>query len=92
MKKRRRDLLNLDRLGRTYGVRPSAILGIEDEWAAYQFDLAAMALGNRVEKAIIDKEDVSALLGEKAGKVDKKRFASLKGQARKIKIPDSGIW
>lgn len=31
----------------TYGCRPSAILGIPDEWAAYQFDVAAYTVGQQ---------------------------------------------
>lgn len=31
----------------TYHCRPSAILGIPDEWAAYQFDVAAYTVGQQ---------------------------------------------
>ena len=34
-------------LAMTYGCRPSAILGIPDEWAAYQFDVAAYTVGQQ---------------------------------------------
>jgi len=31
----------------TYHCRPSAIVGIPDEWAAYQFDVAAYTVGQQ---------------------------------------------
>jgi len=39
----------------TYHCRPSEMLGIDDEWAAYQFDVAAYTVGqtelNRQQRA-----------------------------------------
>ena len=35
----------------TYHCRPSAILGIPDEWAAYQFDVATYTVGQRALNA-----------------------------------------
>ena len=35
-------MLTLHLLAKTYGQRPSAIAGIDDEWAAYQFDVAVL--------------------------------------------------
>jgi hypothetical protein len=37
----------IDAVGRAYGVRPSTILGIppEEDWAAYQLDVVAVAAG-----------------------------------------------
>lgn len=37
----------LHHLAANYHQRPSAIIGIRDEWAAYQFDLAVMYVGTR---------------------------------------------
>lgn len=59
----RKSLLTLHRLAEAYGRRPSEIAGIGDEWAAFQFDAAALAIGRRVENA----------LGENAGKKKEKR-------------------
>jgi hypothetical protein len=39
-------------LGKTYGGRPSAFVGVEDGWAAYQLDLAALVVGGEVEGRI----------------------------------------
>lgn len=34
-------------LATSYGQRPSAILEIDDQWAAYQFDVAVHTVGQR---------------------------------------------
>jgi hypothetical protein len=39
----------LHNLAETYGRRPSEIIGVDDEWAAYQLDVAALVLGRYVE-------------------------------------------
>lgn len=39
-------------MGEAYGRRPSDIAGLPDEWAAFQFDSAALALGRKVETAL----------------------------------------
>ncbi len=45
-------LFRLHNLAAAYGQRPSAVVGLEDEWAAYQFDMACLTLGRRVESAL----------------------------------------
>ena len=67
----------MHRLAEAYGKRPSAVAGIDDEWAAYQFDAAALALGRKVENALNDNagkkkerrrppaDIVAEILGEK---------------------------
>ncbi len=35
-------MLTLHHVAKTYHRRPSEIMGIEDEWAAYQFDAAVL--------------------------------------------------
>ena len=91
----------LHSLGKTYGQRPSEILGIEDEWAAYQLDVCALTVGCEVEAALAKGEDVEAALGQGAGV--RGQESGSKGQemewrdARpfvkaKIKVPESGVW
>ena len=41
-------------MGQTYSSRPSAILCLSDSWLAYQVDVAALLLGQRVEAATAD--------------------------------------
>jgi len=36
-------------LGSTYGRRPSEILGVEDDWAAYQLDMVTLIAGKEAE-------------------------------------------
>lgn len=45
-------LFRLHNLGAIYGQRPSEIIGLDDAWAAYQFDLSCLTIGRRVEKAL----------------------------------------
>ena len=45
--KNRDGLTELHVLAMTYHCRPSEIVGIPDEWAAYQFDVAAYTVGQQ---------------------------------------------
>lgn len=45
-------MLKLHNLAEAYGHRPSQIIGIPDEWAAYQFDSACLVVGRIVERAL----------------------------------------
>jgi hypothetical protein len=38
-----------------YGQRPSTILGITDEWAAYNLDAAVLVIGRRAEARALEK-------------------------------------
>ena len=68
-------------------------MGIEDEWAAYQFDAACLVVGRAVENASVKGEDIHALLDGKPGQPEKKRFRNVRGLVkRKMKIPKSGVW
>lgn len=37
-------MLILHLMAKEYGTRPSSVIGIADEWAAYQFDVAVMQI------------------------------------------------
>ena len=82
----------LDRMAKRYGQRPSAVLGIDDPWVAYQFDLTVMYVADAPEGGA-----VSGPPRAPSG-VRQRRFASLAGglgkdvKVRKMKIPESGIW
>jgi hypothetical protein len=54
-------------MARTYSQRPSAIVGIDDEWAAYQFDAAVL----------IESLDDSGGKGKPAGAGDWSALARL---------------
>lgn len=85
---------NLHNLSSAYGQRPSAIIGISDDWAAYQFDLAVLALGRHVEAGLADKRSINSLLetpGDPA-----KQFGDIRslarGPLRRVKIGPDGTW
>jgi hypothetical protein len=88
-------------MGERYGTRPSAILNLRDEWAAYQVDLAAMWLGREVETAQANGESIDAIL--EVGKAPSapnqparpaQQYADPRGKfpILKMKIPPSGVW
>ncbi len=52
----RRNLWTLHNLALSYGQRPAAILGVEDEWAAYQVDVATLTLGRWVEAQLAETD------------------------------------
>ena len=41
-------------MAQAYGRRPSAVLGIKEAWAAYQFDSAVLTLGRWVENRLAE--------------------------------------
>lgn len=49
-------------LGGQFGYRPSAVIELDDEWAAYQFDLAVLQFGRAVEARVSKGERVEDLL------------------------------
>jgi hypothetical protein len=88
------NLLLLDRLGERYGQRPSAFLGLDDAWLAYQVDVAAWEARVRV----LDEDTAQhgafhapnpAL--RQSGRRTPGSFKGL-GAVRKMKIPENGIW
>lgn len=80
--------------------RPSRIVGVRDEWAAYQFDLAVAQFGAWVEgklgerdKAGKPKHTLGALLGDEAAR--DRQYASLNidvSQLRKVRVKEDGTW
>lgn len=69
----------LDAIASRYGQRPSAILGITDSWAAYQFDLAVLQEANKPAAPAPDGSGASG-------------YSGLGGKARKMAVPESGVW
>ena len=80
-----------------YGQRPSAILGIEDEWAAYQLDLATLRLGRQVEKELAEGKSIEEAFTPGPSPVHQNdgrgggRFKEPVA-AKKMRIPDGGVW
>jgi hypothetical protein len=84
---------------KTYPTRPSDLVGIEDEWAAYQFDLALALFGNNVEAELGRGKALEQALAHglpMAATRSTRSGAGYRNPAqyvtRKLKIPDSGIW
>jgi hypothetical protein len=82
----------------TWGVRPSSLSRIDDEWAAYQFDAAMLGFGREVEQRLSDgKRTADDVLTEiengsvsadmpPAAPARRSGFASMKGLVtRKVK-------
>ena len=55
--RRRENLWALHSVSTAYGCRPSSILQIEDQWSAYQLDLACLMAGREVERLTLPGED-----------------------------------
>lgn len=76
------------------------MLGLSDEWAAYQLDAATLTLGRWVEGKLSERtregkavHRLEGLLGLENPAVQAGAFRSLKGMAlKKVKIPESGVW
>jgi hypothetical protein len=81
---------NLHNLGAAYGQKPSSYLGLEgDSWEAYQVDLLCLTVGRDVEERIRKKRPLPWQQKVRPGKSG---FTRLGGRARKVKVPESGIW
>ena len=82
-----------------YSLRPSAVLGVDDPWAAYQFDMAVGQFGAWVEgklserdKAGKPKHTLAGLLAEKATGGER-QYASVAGLAtRTVRVKEDGTW
>lgn len=92
----RRELWLLHQTAATYSCRPSALVGLdEDTWLAYQVDVAALLLGQRVASLTEDgRLSVSAALDRleaerpaAGGYRDPRPMVS-----RVMAVPESGVW
>lgn len=95
-------------MAETYRTRPSEIIGVKDDWVAYQLDVAVLQVGRRVEKLTADgKVSVEAALasleavdGDEAPSRPRggTSFAGQKWRdprpmvSRTMQVPESGIW
>lgn len=74
-------------------------MGIENDWLAYQLDLACLTVGRRVERLTMPTRrkpglSVAEALGEgvEEGRGQSGFRQGLLKVKRKVKIPESGIW
>lgn len=94
-------MAELHLMSKSYGRLPSELLRVEDEWAAWQFDRAVWYAGIKHE---VDTAKPNSLGYPATGSMSKSqllkeqiatgqaKFGSLAGKARKMKVPESGIW
>lgn len=77
-------------MGTAYGQRPSSFLDMAaGSWEAYDVDLACLHVGRDVEERIRKKKPLPWATGKpRAGQ----SFGKLGGRARKVRIPESGVW
>ena len=76
----------------TYGVRPSTLLELTDTWAAYQFDVAVMSFAQWVESQLEHKRSLRELLMPPGDVRIWANPMALFGPARRMQVPESGIW
>jgi hypothetical protein len=57
-------------MGEAYGQRPSKIVGVEDDWAAYQLDMVTLIVGRRAEDRIANESPKRRGKAKKATKTD----------------------
>lgn len=95
------NLWELDELARRYGQRPSQVLNIADDWAAYQLDVATLTVGRWVDGKLAERTKegepvhrLSALLREsEKGQSGSSGYRSAAGYVtKKMEIPASGVW
>lgn len=89
---------NLHSLSVTYHRRPSEIIGVDDHWAAYQFDLVVAQFGAWVEGKLNERDKkgkpvttLAKLLGDEAAQVREYAPVSVVG-LRKVRVKEDGTW
>ena len=89
----RREVWNLHQLAQAYSVRPSTVIGLDDLWSAYQFDLAVLRLAQYVDAGLAKKQSIEALLGVPAAERKWSDPRTLvRGEIPRVRINESGIW
>ena len=89
---------NLHSLSVTYHQRPSEVVGIDDTWAAYQFDMAVAQFGAWVEGNLNERDksgkpvnSLAKLLGDEETQVQEYAPISAMG-LRKVRVKEDGTW
>ena len=89
---------NLHSLSATYHLRPSEVIGVDDPWAAYQFDMAVAQFGAVVEGKLNERDKkgkpvttLARLLGDEAAATQEYAPVSAVG-LRKVRVKEDGTW
>lgn len=93
----RAELWLLDQVAQAYSSRPSAILGVEDGWLAYQVDVAAWSVGQQAARLMAEQRltPAQALARLEAGRAGApaRRFRDPRPMvSRTMRVPTSGVW
>ncbi len=82
----------------TYHRRPSEVIGVDDPWAAYQFDLAVAQFGAWVEGKLSERDkkgkpvtSLAKLLGDETARSQEYAPVSPVG-LRKVRVKEDGTW
>ena len=82
----------------TYHRRPSEVIGVDDPWATYQFDMAVAQFGawvegklNERDKSGKPKHSLAKLLGDETAIAQEYAPVSAVG-LRKVRVKEDGTW
>lgn len=80
-------------MGTTFSSRPSTILHVQDEWAAYQLDALTAVIGRNVEAALSQGKTLDEALAASATPGQWSDFKEPPAAAiGRVAIPESGVW
>ncbi len=86
-------------LSANFHQRPSQIVGVSDEWAAYQFDLCVVHFGSWVEGKLAERDSSGRPKHTLAGLLDDgtaaqaRQFAPVSAVGlRKVRVKEDGTW
>ncbi len=89
---------NLHSLSVMYHRRPSEVIGVDDPWAAYQFDMAVAQFGAVVEGKLNERDKagkpvhtLAKLLGDEAAQAQEYAPVNAVG-LRKVRVKEDGTW
>ena len=103
----RRNLWELYQMATVYGRRPSELVEVDESYLAFQLDRLVLAFGRWVEGRLQEREGGRAVhsLGElledastgsatgaSTGSATGGEYRALVGLARKMVVPESGVW
>jgi hypothetical protein len=97
----RRDTFLLHSIGKIYGCRPSALLGVGDAWSAYQLDVAVLSVGVDIEAALAKGKSFDDVAGPPLTGARREGSAQRAPTqyrdptplvSERIAIPASGVW
>lgn len=79
-------------LAEAYGARPSSLIELQTEWAAWQFDEACLVAGRAAEKDAVENSGQFSVNSDQFGGRKPQKFSSLRGKARKKVDVKDGVF